>query len=368
MSSQVTVAVGPGSDRADITLELGDLHPTSHGGLRLRLTLDGEVITAAEGLPGLLHRGAEKLFEARDYRQIIMLADRHDWHGAFGSEVGVALAVEQLAGISVPERATLLRTLLCEITRIQSTLIFVGVPLLADSAMVLRELWLDHVETYTGNRVHPMICRVGGLASDVTEDWIQTTSHLVAATRESAELLRNNLSDRGDAWRGVAVLSAESASSVGASGPVARASDLDLDLRRDDPYLAYDRMPLRVITSSAGDALARFEVMVGQIPVSLDIIDSCIDLLGSITGPIGVRLPKVLRAPEGETYVWTENPTGINGYHLVSHGEPAPWRLKIRSGGFGNLQALAAALPGTNVSALPIAIASFALAAGDIDR
>jgi NADH-quinone oxidoreductase subunit D len=108
--------------------------------------------------------------------------------------------------------------------------------------------------------------------------------------------------------------------------------------------------------------------MVGQIPVSLDIIDSCIDLLGSITGPIDVRLPKVLRAPEGETYVWTENPTGINGYHLVSHGEPAPWRLKIRSGGFGNLQALAAALPGTNVSALPIAIASFALAAGDIDR
>lgn len=368
MSSHVTVAVGPGSDSADITLDLGDLHPTSHGGLRLKLTLDGEVITAAEGLPGLLHRGAEKLFEARDYRQIIMLADRHDWHGAFGSEVGVALAVEQLAGISVPERATLLRTLLCEITRIQSTLIFVGVPLQADSALVLRERWLDHVETYTGNRVHPMICRVGGLATDVTDDWLRTTSHLVAATRECATLLRRDLSDQGDTWRSVAVLSAESASTVGASGPVARASGLDVDLRRDDPYLAYDRLPLRVITNPGGDALARFEVMVEQIPVSLDIIDTCIDYLGSISGPVAVRLPKVLRAPEGETYVWTENPTGINGYHLVSHGEPAPWRLKIRSGGFGNLQALAAALPGTTVSGLPIAIASFALAAGDIDR
>jgi len=368
VSSHVTVAVGPGSDTADITLDLGDLHPTSHGGLRLKLTLDGEVITTAEGLPGLLHRGAEKLFEARDYRQIIMLADRHDWHGAFGSEVGVALAVEKLAGISVPERATLLRTLLCEITRIQSTLIFVGVPLRADHAMVLRERWLDHVETYTGNRVHPMVCRVGGLALDVTEGWLRTTSHLVAATRECGALLQRDLSDQGDSLRSVAVLSAESASAVGASGPVARASGLDVDLRRDDPYLAYDRMPLRVISNPGGDAFARFEVMVEQIPVSLDIIDTCIDYLGSISGPVDVRLPKVLRAPEGETYVWTENPTGINGYHLVSRGEPAPWRLKIRSGGFGNLQALAAALPGTTISDLPIAIASFALAAGDIDR
>ena len=364
----MTVAVGPGSDSADITLDLGDLHPTSHGGLRLRLTLDGDIITSAEGLPGLLHRGAEKLFEARDYRQIIMLADRHDWHGAFGSEVGVALAVEQLAGISVPERATLLRTLLCEITRIQSTLIFVGVPLGAHHAMVLRERWLDHVETYTGNRVHPMVCRVGGLASDVTGEWLRATSHLAEATREATALLREQLGDQGDAWRSVAVLSAESASAVGASGPVARASALDIDLRRDDPYLAYNRMPMRVITNSAGDALARFEVMVEQIPVSLDMIDTCIEYLEAVSGPIHVRLPKVLRAPEGETYVWTENPTGINGYHLVSHGEPAPWRLKIRSGGFGNLQALAAALPGTTVSELPIAIASFALVAGDIDR
>jgi NADH-quinone oxidoreductase subunit D len=364
----VTVAVGPGSDRADITLDLGDLHPTSHGGLRLKLALDGDVITTAEGLPGLMHRGAEKLFEARDYRQIIMLADRHDWHGAFGSEVGVALAVEQLAGISVPERATLLRTLLCEITRIQSTLIFAGVPLGANSALVLRERWLDHIETYTGNRVHPMICRVGGLAMDVTDDWLRATSQLVEATRESVEMLKRDLNDRSDSWRGVAILSAESASELGASGPAARASGLDVDLRRDDPYLAYDRMPLRVITKSAGDASARFEVLVEQIPVSLNIIDTCIDNLGSVSGPIDVRLPKVLRAPEGETYVWTENPTGINGYHLVSHGEPAPWRLKIRSGGFGNLQALAAALPGTAISDLAIAIASFALAAGDVDR
>jgi NADH-quinone oxidoreductase subunit D len=181
-------------------------------------------------------------------------------------------------------------------------------------------------------------------------------------------MLKRDLNDRSDSWRGVAILSAESASDLGASGPAARASGLDVDLRRDDPYLAYDRMPLRVITKSAGDALARFEVLVEQIPVSLDIIDTCIDNLGSVSGPIDVRLPKVLRAPEGETYVWTENPTGINGYHLVSHGEPAPWRLKIRSGGFGNLQALAAALPGTTVSDLAIAIASFALAAGDVDR
>jgi NADH-quinone oxidoreductase subunit D len=247
-------------------------------------------------------------------------------------------------------------------------LIFAGVPLGANSALVLRERWLDHIETYTGNRVHPMICRVGGLAMDVTDDWLRATSQLVEATRDSAKMLKRDLNDRSDSWRGVAILSAESASDLGASGPTARASGLDVDLRRDDPYLAYDRMPLRVITKSAGDALARFEVLVEQIPVSLDIIDTCIDNLGSVSGPIDVRLPKVLRAPEGETYVWTENPTGINGYHLVSHGEPAPWRLKIRSGGFGNLQALAAALPGTTVSDLAIAIASFALAAGDVDR
>ena len=152
----------------------------------------------------------------------------------------------------------------------------------------------------------------------------------------------------------------------------ARAGGLDLDLRRDDPYLAYAELPpdvFRVVTREAGDALARYECLLEQIEVSLAIAGHCVGVLEDLpSGPVNVRLPNVVRTPEGETYAAAENPLGINGYYLVSRGERAPWRLKLRTASFNNVQALAVALPGTHVRDLTTAMASFFYVIGDVDK
>ena len=174
--------------------------------------------------------------------------------------------------------------------------------------------------------------------------------------------------------RGVGVLTREIAAAYGVSGPIARASGLDVDLRRDEPYLAYDRLfgpggPGRVVTRTDGDALARLECLLEQVHVSLDLADACIDEMASLaTGPINVRLPKVLRVPEGHTYCWTENPLGFNGYYLVSRGDKVPWRLKLRSASFGNVQVLTELLPGTLISDMVAILGSMFFVVGDVDK
>jgi NADH-quinone oxidoreductase subunit D len=167
---------------------------------------------------------------------------------------------------------------------------------------------------------------------------------------------------------GVGVLSAETAAAYGASGPVARASGLDLDLRRDEPYLAYGQLDVPVVTRTAGDAHARFEVLLDQVYVSLDLVTACLDRVDQISGLVNVRLPKVVKAPEGHTYAWTESPLGINGYYLVSRGEKTPWRLKLRTPSFANVQALSALLPGARVADLVPILGSMFFVVGDIDK
>ena len=149
-------------------------------------------------------------------------------------------------------------------------------------------------------------------------------------------------------------------------------SGLDVDLRRDEPYLAYAELPpdvLRVVTRTEGDCLARFECLLDQVYVSLDIAAHCLDVLDSLpVGPINVRLPKVVKAPEGETYAWTENPLGINGYYLVSRGEKTPWRLKLRTASFNNVQVLAELLPGELLADMVAILGSMFFVVGDVDK
>ncbi len=169
-------------------------------------------------------------------------------------------------------------------------------------------------------------------------------------------------------YAGVAVLAREDALAYGASGPVARGSGVDLDLRRDDPYLPYPER-LDVPTGTAGDAAGRISLLVDEIAVSVGLVEWAAARLAESGGePVAVRLPKMVRVPEGASYTWTENPGGINGYLLVSRNDRTPWRMKLRSAGFGNAAALGAALPGTPVSDLPAAVASFLLVCGDVDR
>jgi NADH-quinone oxidoreductase subunit D len=361
-------------------IALGPDHPTLDGLPSVRLDVADGVVTSAEWIPGSVHRGAEKLFESRDYRQILMLVDRHDWLSAFCSEIGVVVGVERALGLTPPERAQHLRILLCELTRVAHHLAFLA-PLpgaLPDSWRARAWAWrteiLDLIEAATGQRVHPMFCRVGGVRADVDPEWVHRVSTAAAAwaapepTGSLAAIDSHELAALLDSsYAGVAVLSAEQALGFGASGPVARASGVDLDLRRDDPCLPYP--PFEVPTATDGDARARIRVLVDELAPSIGLVAWAAEqLAGSIGAPVDVRLPKVVRVPEGATYTWTENPTGINGYLLVSRNDRTPWRLKLRTAGFGNAAALGAALEGTAVTDLPGAIASFLLVCGDVDR
>ena len=174
--------------------------------------------------------------------------------------------------------------------------------------------------------------------------------------------------------RGVGLLSPELVHAYGVSGPIARGSGVPLDLRRDEPYLAYGELfadggPGRVVTREEGDCLARFECLLDQAKVSLDLADACVERLAGLpAGPINVRLPKVLKLPEGETYAWTENPLGLNGYYLVSRGEKVPWRLKLRSASFNNVQVLSELLPGCLVADMIAILGSMFFVVGDVDK
>jgi len=328
-----------------------------------------------------MHRGAEKLFEARDYRQIIMLANRHDWLSAFSNELGVVLAVERMLGMEVPTRAVWTRTLLAELNRVLNHLMFLGsYPLELGGitpvfyAFREREVLQNVMEEVSGGRMHYMFNRVGGLKEDLPAGWAARARAAVASVRSRMDvyddLVLGNEIFRGRT-RGVGALAPETVHAYGVSGPIARASGVDFDLRRDEPYLAYGELQdtLKVVTRQEGDCLARFEVLLEQTHVALDLADACLDRLAELPpGPINQRLPKVLKAPEGHTYAWTENPLGINGYYLVSKGEKTPYRLKLRSASYNNIQALVELLPGTLVADMVAILGSLFFVVGDIDK
>lgn len=389
---ELVVGLGAGSASGDqgrlptteMVLNIGPQHPATHGVLRLRLVVDGEQVVSAEPVVGYMHRGAEKLFEARDYRQIIVLANRHDWLSAFSNELGVVLATERMLGMEVPERAVWARTLLAELNRVLNHLMFLGsfpLELGAITPMFYafdeREKLQAVMEELSGGRIHYMFNRVGGLKEDLPAGWLDRVDAAVQAVRRRLPdlegLLVGNEILRART-RGVGVLSRETALAYGVSGPIARASGVDLDLRRDEPYLAYGELfgpggPGRVVTRTEGDALARFECLLEQVHVSLDLARACTERLRSLpAGPIDQRLPKVLRVPEGACYAWTENPLGLNGYYLVSRGDKTPWRLKLRSASFNNVQVLSELLPGNLVSDLVAVMGSMFFVVGDIDK
>lgn len=367
-----------------MVLNIGPQHPATHGVLRLRVVLDGERIVSADPIVGYMHRGAEKLFEVRDYRQITVLANRHDWLSAFANELGVVLGVEAMLGMEVPERATWARTLLAELNRVLNHLMFLGSYPLELGAMTPifysfreREEIQAVMEEISGGRMHFMFNRVGGLKEDLPAGWLDRVSAAVAAVRARMPQLESLIAGNEilDArTRGIGVLSPELACAYGVSGPIARASGVDMDLRRDAPYLTYGELfgaggPGRVVTRTAGDSLARLGVLLEQTHVSLDLADACVERLRSLErGPINLRLPKVLKVPEGERYTATEGPLGLNGYYLVSRGDKTPWRLKLRSASFNNVQVLRELLPGCLVADMVSVLGSMFFVVGDVDK
>ncbi|MGW6936620.1 NADH-quinone oxidoreductase subunit D [Lentzea sp. NPDC054927] len=361
MSEQITVGVGAGARYlgVDRVIDLGPLHPSAHGAYRLRLTVTPDLmITAAEPLVGHLHRGAEKLFEVRDYRQVLTLANRHDWLSAFCNELAVALAVERMTGMDVPARAQWLRALLCELNRLMAHMVFLTP--LCPNAAVHREGVQALMEEASGGRIHFMFNRIGGLREDVPAGWATRVAGFLS-TVDPAQLEI----DFGK-LEGLGVLRHDDALQYGVTGPIGRASGVDFDLRRDDPLPAYQKLDFTPVVRTEGDAAARVRCLVDEVGLSKALARQCLEQLPS--GPVNVRLPKAIKAPEGSVYTRVEAPLGTSGVHLSSRGEKTPWRLKLRTPSFNNVQALSALLPGTKVDDLPAVLSSFAVIVGDIDK
>lgn len=345
------------------------------------MRLEGERIVSAEPLIGHVHRGAEKLFEVRDYRQILTLANRHDWLSAFNGELGVALALEQMLGLDVPARATWIRTALAELNRILNHLAFAGAMAEPDPAAAAhstaglsRNRIQAVMESATGGRLHFMATRIGGLRADVADGWCDDVEGALADVTAALPALLSALiegDEQRERLRELGTVHRSDVDTFGLSGVVAQAAGVALDLRSADPYLAYAELAdvLRPISRTEGDALARLECLLDQISLSIDLVTACLPKIrASIGGAVDVRLPKVLRAPEGTTYAWTEGPLGINGYLLVSRGERTPWRLKMRTASFNNVSVLSRIVPGSTVEDLVPLLQSMVFVIGDIDK
>lgn len=360
-----------------MTLNMGPQHPATHGTLRVVAKLDGEQVVWADIMPGYMHRGYEKLCEVRTYPQVTTLVNRIDWLGSFANEVPFILAAEQLMDIEAPPRATYIRTILFEMARIANIVLFLGdlgVQLGAVTpafyAFRDREHVLDQIESVTGGRFHPNFDRIGGLKDDLPKGWIADTKAVMARMRgfcdEIEDLLFGNEIFEART-RGVGVIPADLALSYGLTGANARASGIDWDLRRDSNIgLAHDDVDWRVWTHPDGDSFARCWVRLQETREATKIVDQLCDKLPG--GAIMAKVPRIIKVPEGEAYVATENPLGVMGYYVVSKGDIGPFRVKIRSASFSNVSILPWLLKGVYVPDIITILASLYFILGDIDR
>jgi NADH-quinone oxidoreductase subunit D len=360
----------------EMILNIGPQHPSTHGVLRIVLELDGEVITRAEPVIGYMHRGAEKLAEFRDARQTLVLMNRHDWLSAFNNELGFVIGVERLAGIEVPERAQWIRTMLAEWNRILNHLMFCGSYPLELGAMTPifyafreREAIQDLMESTTGARMHHSFCRVGGLKDDLPRGFLRQSGEVLGGVRAAIKEYENLIMGNEIVFartRNVGVIPPEIATMYGCSGPVAQASGIPLDPRKDEPYEKYAELEFEVPVGRYGDSYDRLWVLVERMRQSCNIIEQCMDRLPP--GPFRAeKLPKTLKL-EGETYVRNENPLGLMGYYLVGNGKKEPYRLKMRTASFSNISVIPAILPGTSLPDLIATLGSIFFVVGDVDR
>jgi NADH-quinone oxidoreductase subunit D len=360
-----------------MTLNIGPQHPATHGTLRIIVRLDGEQVVAAEPVPGYMHRGYEKLTEVRTYPQINTLVNRIDWLGSFANEVPFILAAERLMDIEAPPRAQWIRTAFFELSRIANVVLFLGdmgVQLGAVTPVFYafrdREYVLNQIEAATGGRFHPNFDRIGGLKDDLPKGWIAETKQVMGKIRdfcdEMEELLVGN-EIFAARTRGIGVVPANVGLSYGLSGANIRASGVDWDHRRDTPCgLVWDQLDWKVWTHPDGDSFARYWVRLQETREATYIVEQCLDGLPS--GPIMAKVPRIIKVPEGEAFVATENPLGEMAYYVVSKGELTPFRVKIRSASFNNISIVPWLLRGVYVPDVISILASLYFILGDIDR
>lgn len=340
------------------------------GRVIIALQAEDDVVISAGVQPGALHRGAEMLFEVRDYRQALSLANRHDWQAPMVGELVLSQLVESQLGVEVPSRAHALRCALVEHHRIQShlaNLSFVGhhlgLPDL-DTGPWREQLRLSSHEL-TGNRVHPMVIRLGGVAVDADQQWCASERRLAASCRDIGRRISDAAADAG-LGVGIAPVSADVVAAHGLTGPIARASGASgADLRTVGPHAWPVPLP-PVDAPAGGDAAARLLWLAAEIEQSAALIETLLTELPA--GPLQVRLPQVVKLPEGDAQHAVEAPLGHAGMFVVSRGEKTPWRLALRTPSFANASALETVLPGCRITDLPVALASLPWVPGDLDK
>ncbi len=364
----------PGGSTQEVLLNLGPQHPSTHGVLRLILEMEGEYVARVDPFIGYLHRGTEKLAENFTYTQIFPLTDRLDYLAPPSNNLAFALAVEKLLGIEAPERAQYIRVMTVELARISGLLLIVGALPMDLGAMTTllytmreREMVMDLMEMICGARMHTSYCRVGGVREDLPEGF---TERIL----EFCQILPKRIVDyerlvaRNRVFlkrtEGIGVISAEDAIDLGLSGPNLRASGVDWDMRRDNPYEIYDRLDFNVIVRENGDCYDRWMCRVDEMRESVRIIEQCMEAMPD--GRFMIDMPTVafpvdkdvlrcsmethihhfelsafgFKVPAGEVYASIEAPKGELGFYIISDGSEKPFRMKVRAPSFVNLQAL----------------------------
>lgn len=358
-------------------LNIGPLHPSTHGVYRMRATLDGEVVVDIEPVFGYLHRGIEKLAEERTFTGFIPLTDRLDYISPMNNNFGYCLAVEKLAGIKVPERAEYIRVITAELLRFGNHCVAVGAMLNDAGAMGTpffylwreREKIYDLLEMLCGQRVMHNYMRIGGVSQDIPIEFLPALGKLIPQLHRFIDefefFLKQNEILLARA-KGVGILSKETAINCSISGPVARASGINWDLRKADPYSIYDRFEFNIPTCETGDCYDRYRVRIEEMRQSLHIIEQAIKDIPS--GPVKADVPHLIRPPAGEAYAHIEAPKGELGFYLVSDNSIAPYRCHVRPTSLINLTALREMVKGWKVADLIIIFGSIDITMGEVDR
>jgi NADH-quinone oxidoreductase subunit D len=384
-----------------LQVNFGPNHPSTHGVLRLVVDLSGERVVGLRAVVGYLHTGFEKNMEQKTWWKAITYPERIDYVSFQNNELVFVLAIEKLLDLEVPAKATWMRTLLVELNRIHSHLIYVGTGALELGAISMfwyayreRDLILDLYEMVTGVRMHTRYFQAGGLAEDIPRGFYDECRKFCEWMPKAIDQYEAILS-RNEIWlertRGIGLLSAEDAIALGQTGPVLRASGVDWDLRRDQGYLAYRDVDFDVPVYPNGDVYDRYKVRIDEMRQSVRIVEQCLE--GMPLGPWIADDRKVVlpprhelhtsmeslihhfklvtegyRVPEGEVYVTIESPRGEMGCYVVSDGGPKPWRVKFRAPSFVALEATATCMSDALIADFIAIVGSLDTVMGEVDR
>jgi NADH-quinone oxidoreductase subunit D len=382
-------------------LNLGPSHPSTHGVLRVMVELDGEMVLRSKPVVGYLHTGMEKTAEELMYHQGCTNVTRMDYLAPFFNELGFCLSVEQILGVDMPPRATWIRMLMCELNRISSHFLWLATnsaDLGAINMLVYgwrdREMVLAFFEKVTGLRMNHNYFRPGGVAADLPDGWRDDVLALCEAIPRRMDEYDNLLTGQPilqNRLQGIGPIDADTAIGLGLTGPMLRSTGVAWDLRRDEPYLAYDEVDFDVIVGTQGDCWDRYAIRFNEIRESIKIIRQIVDMMPpgdfrtqdkKITPPPRNRIDESMealihhfklytegfRVPPGEAYVPIESPRGESGCYIVSDGTARPYRMHTRAASFANLQGMAPMARGALVADAIAIVSSIDPIMGDVDR